>query len=212
MEVKEIHIGHFRGFPQLHIRPQGHVVVMGEPGAGRSDLIEALARVLDPEIRRTNITNELDFLNRDTSKPIEIGLTLGSLGAGIEQDFLDYLELWDKIADVLLPEIDNLEDIDQERYEWVLRLGYRAEWIHDEERCEEWVFYPKDSDPTSDYFHHIRRRDIEKLGFILLRWGDVSRVSLLRDSVRLGAKGKRHPCKSPCCQTSISFKSCAHTP
>ena len=29
----------------MQVRPKGHVVVMGEPAAGRSDLIEALARV-----------------------------------------------------------------------------------------------------------------------------------------------------------------------
>ena len=171
MQVKELNLKHYRGFPELHIRPKGHVVVMGEPGAGRSDLIEALARVLNADTRATGITTELDFYNRDTSQPIEVALTIGELGMVLEQDFLDYLELWDNTEDRLLPETDNLENIDQERYEWVLRLEYRAKWLHDEERCEEWVFYSKDSDPTSDSFPRVRRRDIEKLGFNLLRWG-----------------------------------------
>jgi putative ATP-dependent endonuclease of OLD family len=52
MHVKKLDIQHFRGFSDLVVRPQGHVVVMGEPGAGRSDLIEALGRVLDSDASR----------------------------------------------------------------------------------------------------------------------------------------------------------------
>ena len=171
MQVKELHIQRFRGFDDLSVKPKGHVVVMGEPGAGRSDLIEALARVLDAYASRNRITTELDFYNRDTSQPIQIALTLGDLGADIEQDFLDHMELWDGSEERLLPETEGIEEVDQDQYEWVLRLEYRAKWLLEEERCEEWVFYPKESDPTLDSFLHVRRLDIENLGFNLLRWG-----------------------------------------
>ena len=93
MHVKEMHIQGFRGFSELRVRPKGHVVVMGEPGAGRSDIIETLARVLDAGASRTRITTELDFWNLDTSKPIRIALTLGELRGDLEQDFFDHLEL-----------------------------------------------------------------------------------------------------------------------
>lgn len=170
MHVRELHMKGFRGFSDLHVRPQGHVVVMGEPGAGRSDLIEALARVLDADTSRTRITTELDFWNRNTSEPIQIAVTLGELGDDLEQDFFDHLELWDRNEDSLLEEAEDVEDNDKDQYEWVLRLEYRARWLDDEERCEEWVFYCKDSDPASGSYSHVRRRDIEKLGFNLLRW------------------------------------------
>ena len=188
MHVKELSVQRFRGFSDLLVRPKGHIVVMGEPGAGRSDLIEAIARVLDADTSRTRVTTELDFYNRDTSQPIQIALTLGGLGVDLEQDFLDHLELWDSIEDRLLPETDDLESVDQGRYEWVLRLEYRAEWLRAEERCEEWVFYPKESDPASDLFLHVRRRDIEKLGFNLLHWGggrilDLSSRSAFRQVI-----------------------------
>jgi hypothetical protein len=143
---------------------------MGEPGAGRSDLIEALARILDVDASRTRTTTELDFHNRDTKQPIQIALTVGELGADLEQDFLDHLELWDRVEERFLPDAENPETIDRDRYEWVLRLEYQAKWLPEEERCEEWVFYPKESDPDADSFIHARRRDIEMLGFCLLRW------------------------------------------
>jgi len=171
MHVIELHIQRFRGFLDLVVRPKGHAVVMGERGAGRSDLIEALARVLEADASRTRITTELDFYNRDTSQPIQIGLTLADLGPDLEQHFLDHLELWDRVDDRLLAESETLETIDQERYEWVLRLEYRGKWLPAEERCEEWVHYSKESDPDADSFVHARRRDIEGLGFGLLRWG-----------------------------------------
>ena len=170
MYVKELRIQGFRGFSDLRVKPEGHVVVMGEPGAGRSDLIEALARVLDADASRTRITTELDFWNRNTSKPIKIALTLGELGDDIEQDFFDHLELWDKSEESLLQETEDIDDVDKDQYEWVLRLEYKARWLFDEERCEEWIFYPKESDPASESYLHVRRQDIEKLGFNLLRW------------------------------------------
>ena len=170
MHVRDLRVQRFRGFCDLRVKPEAHVVVMGEPGAGRSDLIEALARVLDAGVSRTRITTELDFWNRDTSQPIQIALILGELGDDTKQDFVDHLELWDRRGLCLLSETDAPESVDQDRYEWVLRLEYWAKWLHEEERCEDWVFFPKESDPDSDSFIHARHRDIEKLGFNLLRW------------------------------------------
>ena len=80
MHVKELSVQRFRGFSDLLVRPKGHIVVMGEPGAGRSDLIEAIARVLDADTSRTRVTTELDFYNRDTSQPIQIEQRSRSVG------------------------------------------------------------------------------------------------------------------------------------
>ena len=63
MFINNWRIQRFRGFADLTVRPNGHVVVMGEPGAGRSDLIESLGRVLDSDASRGRITIELDFFN-----------------------------------------------------------------------------------------------------------------------------------------------------
>ena len=59
MRVVELHIAGFRGWPDLTLKPAGHLLVVGEPRAGRSDLIEALRRVLDPDLTR-NPPDEFD--------------------------------------------------------------------------------------------------------------------------------------------------------
>ena len=61
MRVVELHIENFRGWADLTLKPAGHLLVVGEPRAGRSDLIEALRRVLDPDLTRTP-PDEFDVL------------------------------------------------------------------------------------------------------------------------------------------------------
>ena len=170
MRVKELHIRRFRGFSDLLVIPKGHVVVMGEPGAGRSNLVEALGRVLDAEGSRARVTTELDFHNRDTSKPIQITVTLAELGPDLEQQFLEHLEVWDRTNECLLEEAEDPETLDGDKYELVLRMEYLARWIPAEERSEDWVHYPKESDPSADSYAHARRRDIADLGFGILNW------------------------------------------
>jgi hypothetical protein len=167
---------------------------MGEPGAGRSDFIEALARVLDVESSRGRVTTELDFYCKDTSKPIRIELTLGDLGPELEQRFIDYLELWDTLQDHLVPELEEPEAVDRGNYEWVLRLEYRAQWLPEKEECEEWVHYPKVSDPDTGSYAEASRRDVEELGFVRLRWGagrilDLSPRSAFRKVVERAGGG-----------------------
>lgn len=171
MEIRELRIRQFRGFSELTLKPKGHVVLMGEPRAGRSDVIEALSRVLDTDAARTRTTTELDFYQKDTSRPIVIGLTIGGLGTDLEQRFLDYLELWDVAENKLVPESESPEVLDEARYEWVLRLEYRAHWLPEDERCEEWVYFPKVSDPETGTYTYARRREVEQIGFTHLRWG-----------------------------------------
>ena len=170
MQVRELHIRHFRGFPDLLVRPKGHVVILGEPGAGRSNLLEALARVLDADASRARVTTELDFHNRETSQPIQIAVTLAELGPDLEQQFLEHLEFWDRTNECLLEESQEPETVDGQEYEMVLRMEYLARWLPAEERSEEWVHYPKESDPSTDSFVHATRRDIADLGFGALHW------------------------------------------
>ena len=170
MRVKELHIRRYRGFSDLLVVPKGHVVVMGEPSAGRSNLMEALGLVLDAEASRARVTTELDFHNRDTSQPIQITVTLAELGPDLEQQFLEHLEVWDRTNECLLKESENPEAVDGDQYEMVLRLEYFARWLPADERSEEWVHYPKECDPSADFYAHARRRDIADLGFGILNW------------------------------------------
>lgn len=165
MRIRELHIRSFRGFSELKVRPNGHVVVMGEPRAGRSDLVTALGRVLDSSAYPIRSITELDFHHCNTGDPILIGLTLGNLGADIEQEFLDYLELWDKDEAELIDETDSPEALDEDQNELVLRLAYHCEWQAGEERFDDWVYYPKFSDPSTNTYARARRSDIRKLGY-----------------------------------------------
>ena len=70
---------------------------------------------------------------------------------------------------VLLYESMALDALDSDRYEMVLRLEYRARWLPMEERCEEWIHFPKLSDPDSEYFERAGRRAISDLGYAILR-------------------------------------------
>jgi putative ATP-dependent endonuclease of the OLD family len=47
MRIARLEITGFRGFESLILLPRGKMLVVGEPRAGRSELIAALRRVLD---------------------------------------------------------------------------------------------------------------------------------------------------------------------
>lgn len=49
MRVSRLVLKNFRGWGDLDLRPEGHVLLSGVPRAGRSDIVTALTRVLDPE-------------------------------------------------------------------------------------------------------------------------------------------------------------------
>lgn len=48
MRVSRLRLNDFRGWADLDLRPRGHVLVAGVPRAGRTDVIAALRRLLDP--------------------------------------------------------------------------------------------------------------------------------------------------------------------
>jgi putative ATP-dependent endonuclease of the OLD family len=182
MYIRQLDARHFRGFSDIPLKPSGNVVLMGEPGAGRSDLISAISKILDPDIIRAGGTTELDFHQRATETPIEISIVIGGLGQDLEQHFLDYLEVWNIKDGELVEESEAPEDATGKNYEWVLRLAYQGKWLPDQERCEEIVYYPKYSDLTSQSFRRTSIADIERLGFTLLRY-DSGRI------LDLGSRG-----------------------
>lgn len=52
MRITRLRASNFRGWAELDLRPSSHVLVVGEPRAGRTDLVSALTRVLDPRSTR----------------------------------------------------------------------------------------------------------------------------------------------------------------
>jgi putative ATP-dependent endonuclease of OLD family len=194
MRVRQLRISSFRGWRELELRAGQHALVVGEPRAGRSDLVEALRRVLDPDSTRTP-PNEFDVYlaapddngpsdeveadsTDDDEEPVdgdnevdirsaEIEVVLSDLGEVLEQHFFRRLELWDAEGDVLV-EASAAEDLDEERHELVLRLCYRLRWNPEEGVGEHWVDYPKTSDPDDESYDRARRPDRTVLPFIVL--------------------------------------------
>jgi hypothetical protein len=68
MRVAELHIAGFRGWADLTLKPAGHTLIVGEPRAGRSDLIDALRRALDPDPTR-NPPDEFDAFQPHQAAP-----------------------------------------------------------------------------------------------------------------------------------------------
>ena len=140
--IRQASFRHFRGFEDFTTRVPAHAVLVGEPGAGRSDFIEGLIRVLDGDYWRSRRGDQLDFHDLDTSKPAEVELAIGDLSEAA-QEALDYsLEFWDKKDGLVIEEFADPSLMDKERHEPILRITYRlAEG--DDGRLDEIVYWTK---------------------------------------------------------------------
>jgi putative ATP-dependent endonuclease of OLD family len=166
MRVVAIDYRCFRGFRNRSIRPRGHVVLVGEPRAGRSDALEGLARVLGGGGGRLPDPDELDFHDRDTSRRAEVEVVLAELGPAIEQMFLDKLEFWDTEEKELIEELEDPAELDGQSVLTVLRLCYRIDWDDDEGVAHHWVDIPKSSDPDAGQFRRLTRVEREAIPFV----------------------------------------------
>ncbi|WP_067067545.1 ATP-dependent nuclease [Carbonactinospora thermoautotrophica] len=167
MRVLRCVIEHFRGFDQVEVVPRGHVLLVGEPRAGRTDLLTALARVLNFDASR--VLEEFDFHGGDTSRDIHIEVTLGDLGQ-LQQRFLDQLEFWSPASATLIEGSDDPSKLPADAVP-VVRLAYRGRWDRDEERGEQVLYWAKSSDPDTDDLRRVARADRAVLPFIALAGG-----------------------------------------
>lgn len=200
MRILRCTIKNFRGFDQLEVLPRGHVLLVGEPRSGRSDLLGALGKLFERDQTRLD---ELDFHGRDLSRAIEIEATLGGLDTSLQQRFLDELELWDGQQHVLIGELDDPAAIPPGA-EAVLRIAYLGRWDGVEERAVQNVYWAKSSDPSTDTLHRVSRDDRSAFPFHRLAPGrplnlaprgllrsalGVSEAEALGDALREMAEG-----------------------
>lgn len=150
MRIARLEITRFRGFKSFVLIPRRHMVIVGEPRAGRSDLIAALRRVLEPRSILSR-PSEWDLfrplpdpLSDDPGDQLEpdapmtwIELSLLDLPEETEQTLQDRLELLDPVTGELIDE-DERDDA-----ELGVRLRYCLRIDPDEERPEHWIEYPK---------------------------------------------------------------------
>lgn len=156
MFVSRIRVQRFRGFEAAELRLDGHVAVLGEPRAGRSDLLLALRRVLHP--RSTNVRlDPLDIHHPTTDDLTEVEVSLTDLGEDLEQLLDARLELLN--PETGLPATKN----DEQEPELGVRLCYRARYDDETDTGEHWVDWARDSDPANDSFARTRRVEREAL-------------------------------------------------
>ena len=146
MRVARLEITRFRGFESFVLCPGRNVVVVGEPRAGRSDLIAALRRVLEPRSVQSRPT-EWDVLrpvpdppppdgDEDARQLTTVEVSLLALPDETEQRLQDRLELLD-------PTTGELTDESNRNAELGIRLRYCLDYDPDEPRLEHWIEYPK---------------------------------------------------------------------
>lgn len=150
MRIARLEITRFRGFESFVLLPRAHLVVVGEPRAGRSDLIAALRRVLDPRSVTTR-PSEWDVFRPlpeppssgddegdETAPPLtSVEISLLELADETEQTLQDRLELLSPTTGELVDEDDN------DDAEMGVRLRYCLLYDPNEEQLQHWIEYPK---------------------------------------------------------------------
>lgn len=150
----------FRGWHQLDLRPRGHVLAIGEPRSGRSDLMEALRRVLDPRSTRSQPTTADIRQSLPAGAPgstssvvlaphAEVEVTLADLPIDLEQEADGALE--PLMADGTV----DLSGSASPRAPLGLRLAYRVSYDIATDSIEHRVFYPILSDPSADKYVRV---------------------------------------------------------
>lgn len=159
MRVARIRIGRFRGYRHAALVVPENMVLAGEPQAGRTDIVEALRRVLDARSTRSRV-NPLDVYrpaDGDEESLTEVEVTLLDLGEDVETLLSENLETFDRATgEIATP--SNAGDA-------VLgvRLCYRARYDLDTDTGEHWVDYPARSDPAAGVFKKASRIERESL-------------------------------------------------
>lgn len=167
MRILRCNVENFRGFEAVAVVPRGHVLLVGEPRSGRSDLLAALAKVFEVDLTKLD---ERDFFQGDITRDIHIEATVGDLGMELSQRFFDELEFWDSGTQQVIPGSDELGSIPAGA-ETVLRLAYRGRWDEIDERGDQTIYWPKRSDPTADNLRRVRREDRRAFPFHRLPGG-----------------------------------------
>lgn len=169
MRVARLRLQRFRGFNAAAITAPSHVVLVGEPRAGRSDLIAALRRVLDPRSTSSRV-NPLDIhrpspASGEAQPFTEVEVSLVDLGQDLEQLLSGHLELLDPLTGNVAGEDEAGNAV------LGVRLCYRARYDEDSDTGEHWVDWPAQSDPKNGTFQRVRRVEREAFPFLVVRGG-----------------------------------------
>lgn len=160
MKIRQVQLRRFRGFNDFLIRSNGHVVLVGEPRAGRSNLIEGLRRTLTVDGTWNTTPAEFDFF--DIGQRAEVEVILGDLSRVLaEQVFYDYIEWWNTDTDEIIDELDDPNLL--ANAERVVRLCYRAVWEPAAGQGRHWVDFPKGCDPDANQCDRVSADVLKRL-------------------------------------------------
>ena len=176
MLITRVRVTNFRGWVDLDLRPRGHALIIGEPRAGRSDLVAALTRVLDPRSTRMHPTigdihQEMSSGSVVTAPYAEIEVTLAQLPADVELEADGALE--PLLADGSVDGSGNASPAAP----LGLRLAYRVSHDAPTDSLDHRVFYPVASDPSVDKYVRVPAAVRELLPVVFM---DASRPLQLR--------------------------------
>jgi hypothetical protein len=146
MRVSRLLISGFRGWDDLDLRPTGHVLLAGVPRSGRTDIIAALVRVLDPDTARSpSVTDLRQHVEAPASgeapvttraKFAEIEVTLSDLDPDIQQ-------LFDGCLEPLDPSGSASDDLDANPFTPLCaRLAYRLTYDSDADVLDTVTYFP----------------------------------------------------------------------
>ena len=165
MRIARVDIERFRGFGEVTVLAGDQVLLVGEPRAGRSDLLAAIRLVVDSSPTRT-ITED-DFHNRLLDNPAHIELTIVDLPDSLRQRFLDRIEYWDPSAREIVESADDIEERDDE-LEIAVRIACRLMWDPDDDEASLVRYWPGRSNPAAEQFDRVARVDREVLPIVFL--------------------------------------------
>lgn len=182
MRVTRLLITGFRGWGRLDLRPGGHVLLAGVPRAGRTDIITALGRVLDPHAARNPLLSDLHQEcpapdageHRASNAPrvattrvecAEVEVTLTDFDPNVQQLFDGYLEPLDPSGQVS-------EDLDADpSAPQCVRLTYRLTHDGAAETLEAIVYFPARSNPSVGQYARVPAATRRALPVITLKAG-----------------------------------------
>lgn len=175
MQISQLTIENFRGIKHAKLHFSGHTLLIGANNVGKSTICEALDLALGPERQfRFPKIDEFDFFNSEyinengNPVPLIIEVILTKLSKTIERSCFPYLEIWDTEKRILL-EPNNIEEVDNEKNEWCLRLITKGYYDTENDEFDINTYYGKIYNPNDDSSAKFPRRLKQSIGFLYLR-------------------------------------------
>ena len=178
MIIRKITIDNFRSFEHTEISCSENNVLVGENNTGKTNLLEAINLVLNPDISyQKELISELDFFQQKyqqedgTIIEIKIELVIGNLSEDEQHYFRERAggwECWRLKERKLLDISDDVSCFDDPDNEKVFRVAFSARYNEESDEFEWETYYPKLNEEDSSN-SSLTKTDKKKIGFFFIR-------------------------------------------